>query len=91
MPPMIGLSQRLVNKNHHKVYYEGMPTRSGSASLLRRHGDEMERLPGGYYCAHGRSDDTMNLGGIKVTYLPVASCTIEIKVDKASMHGVVVY
>ena len=37
------------------------------APVLRRHGDEVERLPGGYYVAHGRSDDTMNLGGIKVT------------------------
>ncbi len=34
--------------------------------FLRRHGDEVERLPGGYYHALGRCDDTMNLGGIKV-------------------------
>ena len=34
--------------------------------MLRRHGDEVERLPGGYYIALGRCDDTMNLGGIKV-------------------------
>jgi acetyl-CoA synthetase len=27
----------------------------------------MERLEGGYYRAHGRADDTMNLGGIKVS------------------------
>jgi acetyl-CoA synthetase len=27
----------------------------------------MERLPNGYYRAHGRVDDTMNLGGIKVS------------------------
>ena len=27
----------------------------------------METLPGGYYRAHGRADDTMNLGGIKVS------------------------
>jgi hypothetical protein len=35
---------------------------------LRRHGDAFERLPGGggYYLAHGRIDDTMNLWGIKV-------------------------
>ena len=33
---------------------------------LRRHGDELEALPGGYYRVAGRSDDTMNLGGIKV-------------------------
>jgi acetyl-CoA synthetase len=34
---------------------------------LRRHGDRMERLPNGYYRALGRVDDTMNLGGIKVS------------------------
>lgn len=33
---------------------------------LRRHGDIVERLVGGFYRAHGRADDTMNLGGIKV-------------------------
>ena len=40
--------------------------------MLRRHGDEVERLPGGYYIALGRCDDTMNLGGIKV-----ARCSIQ--------------
>ena len=39
--------------------------------VLRRHGDEMERLPGGYYRAHGRVDDTMNLGGIKVSSVEI--------------------
>jgi acyl-coenzyme A synthetase/AMP-(fatty) acid ligase len=34
---------------------------------LRRHGDEIERTVGGFYRAHGRVDDTMNLGGIKVS------------------------
>jgi hypothetical protein len=33
---------------------------------MRRHGDEVARLAGGSYVARGRSDDTMNLGGIKV-------------------------
>lgn len=31
----------------------------------------MERLPGGYYRAHGRVDDTMNLGGIKVSSVEI--------------------
>ena len=35
--------------------------------FLRRHGDEVERLSGGAYRALGRVDDTMNLGGIKVS------------------------
>ena len=34
--------------------------------LLRRHGDQIEELPGGFWRGHGRADDTMNLGGIKV-------------------------
>ena len=48
------------------LYLQGMPTLDGGDTVLRRHGDEVERLPGGYYVALGRCDDTMNLGGIKV-------------------------
>ncbi|CAI5510447.1 unnamed protein product [Closterium sp. Naga37s-1] len=33
---------------------------------LRRHGDAVEWGAGGYWRAHGRTDDTMNLGGVKV-------------------------
>lgn len=46
---------------------QGMPKR-GDATL-RRHGDIFQRLPGGFYRAQGRSDDTMNLGGIKASCL----------------------
>ncbi len=66
IPPSVGLSQTLLNRDHHEVYYEGAP-RGVKLELLRRHGDEFETLPGGYYRAHGRADDTMNLGGIKVS------------------------
>lgn len=45
---------------------------------LRRHGDIFERLPGSYYTAKGRSDDTMNLGGIKVQ---PRSCQSECKTN----------
>jgi acetyl-CoA synthetase len=62
IPPSIGLSTELLNKNHHQVYFANTP-----CPPLRRHGDQMERLPNGYYRAHGRVDDTMNLGGIKVS------------------------
>ena len=62
----MGLSLRLLNRDHHEVYYEGTP-RMGNGRLLRRHGDRMERLGGGYFRAHGRSDDAMNIGGIKVS------------------------
>jgi acetyl-CoA synthetase len=66
VPPSIGLSQSLLNRDHDQVYYAGCPT-GPNGELLRRHGDQMERLPGGYFRAHGRADDTMNLGGIKVS------------------------
>ncbi|KAL0031137.1 hypothetical protein WJX77_005362 [Trebouxia sp. C0004] len=67
VPPLLGSSQRLLNKSHYEVYYEGMPGVGGVQGPLRRHGDEVERLPGGFFVAHGRCDDTMNLGGIKVS------------------------
>jgi acetyl-CoA synthetase len=66
VPPAIGLSSRLLNKNHHEVYYANTP-RGPRGELLRRHGDQVKRLPGGYYRAMGRTDDTMKLGGIKVS------------------------
>ena len=80
MPPSIGLSNNLLNKDHHEVYYEGTP-RGPKGELLRRHGDEIEELPGGYFRGHGRADDTMNIGGIKVS-----SKEIERSLD--SVHGI---
>jgi hypothetical protein len=76
--PALGTSQALLNCDHAGIYYQGMPqlqeddgsvsSSSGSRGFpLRRHGDAFERLPGGAYRALGRVDDTMNLGGIKVS------------------------
>ena len=62
IPPAIGLSTELLNKDHHQVYFADTPS-----ATLRRHGDRIERLPNSYYRAHGRVDDTMNLSGIKVS------------------------
>lgn len=67
IPPSIGLSTELLNRNHQQVYFANTPLLPHSPIPLRRHGDQMERLPNGYYRAHGRVDDTMNLGGIKVS------------------------
>jgi acetyl-CoA synthetase len=64
VPPSIGLSTTLLNRDHHAVYHDGLPP---SDVPLRRHGDHMERLDNGNYRALGRIDDTMNLGGIKVS------------------------
>jgi len=66
VPPSIGLSNTLLNRDHHEVYFADTPP-GPQGKLLRRHGDQVERLGGGYYRAHGRVDDTMNLGGIKTS------------------------
>jgi len=65
IPPSIGLSESLLNKDHEKVYYIGCPP-GLNGQQLRRHGDYLTRLHKGFYKAQGRSDDSMNLGGIKV-------------------------
>ena len=65
-PPSIGLSTTLLNQDHHAVYFDATPRAAGSVPL-RRHGDRIEQLSGGGYRIHGRVDDTMNLGGIKVS------------------------
>lgn len=65
IPPSIGLSVALLNADHDKVYYSGMPKLDGVQ--LRRHGDQICRYPNGTYAVLGRVDDTMNLGGIKVS------------------------
>lgn len=89
IPPSIGFSNSLLNKDHSKEYYRdtpevpenatgttGIPIKAQQASfpgspLLRRHGDEMEQLNNGYLRAHGRADDTMNLGGIKTSSVEI--------------------
>lgn len=68
-PTFLGASTTLLNADHHEVYFSGMPEWNGK--VLRRHGDEFERTPDGYYRAHGRADDTMNLGGIKVSSIEI--------------------
>ncbi|MYB94920.1 AMP-binding protein [Candidatus Poribacteria bacterium] len=72
IPPSLGLSTSLLNADHNEVYFAGIPQPN-----LRRHGDAIERLGNGFetepwlagakYRVLGRVDDTMNLGGIKVS------------------------
>jgi len=69
IPPIIGLSTSLLNRDHFKVYYKDTPTFEGK--LLRRHGDALQLLENGYYKAQGRVDDAMNLGGIKVSAVQI--------------------
>lgn len=66
IPPSMGLSTTLLNADHHHTYFENMPAMP-DGKMLRRHGDQIKRLPGGLYCVLGRVDDTMKLGGIKIS------------------------
>ena len=75
VPPSIGMSQDLLNRDHDAVYYEGVPQIDVP---LRRHGDHMRRLSNGYYRALGRVDDTMNLSGIKVSSAEIERAISEI-------------
>lgn len=77
IPPIMGLSNTLLNSNHFDVYYKNTPKYEGK--LLRRHGDQLEQLENGYYKMQGRVDDAMNLGGIKVS-----SIQIEAVINKLS-------
>ncbi|EXC28000.1 putative acyl-activating enzyme 17 [Morus notabilis] len=68
-PAIFGSSTTLLNADHYDVYFKGMPMWNGK--VLRRHGDMFELTARGYYRAHGRADDTMNLGGIKVSSVEI--------------------
>jgi len=65
IPPAMGLSSTLLNRNHEEVYYKNTPSIQGK--ILRRHGDFLVKMKNGYYRVMGRTDDSMNLGGIKVS------------------------
>jgi acetyl-CoA synthetase len=66
IPPSMGLSLKMLNRDHHEEYYAGTP-KGPQGQLLRRHGDQMQRFANGYVRAEGRADDCMNLGGIKLS------------------------
>ncbi|MEM9832916.1 MAG: AMP-binding protein [Bacteroidota bacterium] len=74
VPPAIGLSQKLLNRDHHKAYYAGNPTLE-DGRLLRKHGDNYQILgklnQTTFYRSQGRADDVMNLGGIKVSAVEI--------------------
>lgn len=73
VPPSIGLTQRLLNKDHHEEYYKGVPPGPGG-EVLRRHGDAFDTvkvMDTVFYKSTGRVDDAMNLGGIKVSAVEI--------------------
>ncbi|PIA53901.1 hypothetical protein AQUCO_00900461v1 [Aquilegia coerulea] len=73
IPIYLGATDRLLNADHEEVYFKGMPMYQGMH--LRRHGDIVRRMVGGYFVVQGRADDTMNLGGIK---LRLSVCVTEL-------------
>ena len=73
VPPQFGSSVELLNRDHDRNYFEGMP-QGPCGEVLRRHGDQMAHLGGGYFQAQGRVDDTMNLGGIKTSSADIERC-----------------
>ncbi len=83
IPPIVGLSTNLLNKNHFEVYYKDTPTYNGK--LLRRHGDALEQLENGYYKAQGRIDDAMNLGGIKVSSIQIEAVVNQLEFIKEAV------
>ena len=46
IPPILGLSTQLLNRNHHEVYFKSVPKYKGK--ILRKHGDALCRLSNGY-------------------------------------------
>lgn len=76
IPPSIGLSTTLINNDHHHVYFDKMPPYQDKP--LRRHGDQLQRLENGSYIILGRVDDSMNLGGIKISAAEIERALIGI-------------
>ncbi len=80
--PILGLSTQLLNKNHYNTYYKDTPRYKDS--VLRKHGDQFLQLENGYYKAVGRTDDSMNLGGIKVSAVQIESAIATLEFVKES-------
>ena len=75
VPPSIGLSQNLLNRDHHAEYYADMP-KLEDGTPLRRHGDAYKIHPDlvegtTFFKSRGRADDSMNLGGIKISAVEI--------------------
>ncbi len=100
VPPSIGLSNDLLNYDHFKEYFEGLP-RGPGGEVLRRHGDQLERLPGGFYRHHGRIDDMINIHGVKTSAEEIRSVIandlvydakpVTVDVDGSGQRVLVVY
>jgi acetyl-CoA synthetase len=100
VPPSIGLSNDLLNYDHAQEYFSGVP-RGPNGELLRRHGDQIERIGGNFYRHHGRMDDMINLNGVKTSSEEIRSVLgtdlvadtkpISVDVDRSGQHRLVVF
>jgi acetyl-CoA synthetase len=100
LPPSIGLSNELLNYDHDEEYFAGVP-RGPNGEVLRRHGDQIERLIGGFYRHHGRIDDMINLNGVKTSAEEIRHVIehdavydakpFAVDVDGSGQHVLVVY
>jgi acetyl-CoA synthetase len=108
VPPIIGLSEKLLNRNHHEEYYaHGITVKKGE--LLRKHGDAFEQrniqwndTTVSFYHSLGRTDDAMNLGGIKVsaveieetlqTHAAIEECAaVSVTIEKGGPEVLLIY
>lgn len=78
-PPM-GLSTQLLNFDHHDKYF-GRGLTSPEGYLLREHGDVIMRYPGGFIASGGRSDDGINLNGIKTSSLDIENYIKDARIE----------
>jgi len=100
VPPSIGLSNDLLNYDHAREYYAGVPS-GPHGERLRRHGDQLERLGGGYYRHHGRIDDTVNIFGVKSSAEEIRSVLahelvydakpVAVDLEDSGQHRLVIY
>jgi len=100
VPPSIGLSTELLNYDNDEEYYDNVP-KGLHGEVLRRHGDQIERLGGCYYRHLGRIDDMININGVKTSSEEIRSVLknelvydtkpIAVDVDRSGQHRLVVY
>jgi acetyl-CoA synthetase len=100
VPPSIGLSNDLLNYDHAREYYAGVPS-GPHGERLRRHGDQLERLGGGYYRHRGRIDDTVNIFGVKSSAEEIRSVLahelvydakpVAVDLEDSGQHRLVIY
>jgi acetyl-CoA synthetase len=100
IPPSIGLSNDLVNYDHYEEYFADLP-RGPDGQILRRHGDQLQALGGGFYRHQGRVDDMININGVKTSAEEIRSAIandlvadskpISIDVDGSGQHRLVVF